>query len=123
VQIETNGTLAPSPDFDQLRQVTVVCSPKAGKVNKALIPWISAYKYVLDNGSVGKDGLPLQALDHTASPFVARPHEDFEGPVYLQPADTKSDLRNLINLQLVQNNCMQFGFILQLQIHKILGVA
>jgi 7-carboxy-7-deazaguanine synthase len=123
VQIETNGTLLPSPDLPL--STTVICSPKAGKVNPALYPHIDAYKYVLDHNSVGEDGLPLLALDHTAKPWVARPHEGFDGPVYLQPmdpGDAYPDIR-AANVHAVKESCLRHGHILQLQIHKLIGVV
>src|SRR5699024_4618708 len=49
VQIETNGTLfVPDIPYDQ---VTVVCSPKAGRINADLLPHIDALKYVLHASS------------------------------------------------------------------------
>lgn len=120
VQIETNGTLPPSPLFPT--QATIVCSPKTGKVHRDLLPYIGAYKYVLSYDSMDLDGLPIRALNHTASPRVARPHEGFTGPVYLQPMDPKNDADYMINVRAVKRSCMQNGYTLQLQIHKIIGV-
>lgn len=122
VQIETNGTMPPPANFSE--SVFVVCSPKAGKVNKGLLPFISAYKYVMTAGSVDPDdGLPILALDHTAVPCVARPHDGFKGPVYLQPADMQHGARNAVNKIAAVQSCLKFGYIFQLQIHKIIGVA
>jgi organic radical activating enzyme len=127
VQIETNGTLAPSEEFLEVinkhpDDVTIVCSPKAGKVNPSLWPHIDAYKYVLDYNSMDLDGLPIRALNHTCAPRVARPHEGFNGPIYLQPMDPKHDADYMRNVRAVKRSCMQHGYILQLQIHKIIGV-
>jgi 7-carboxy-7-deazaguanine synthase len=121
VQIETNGTLPPSPMF-QKTGTTIVCSPKTGKVNRCLHEYIDAYKYVLSYDSMDLDGLPIRALNHTASPRVARPHPGFDGPIYLQPMDTKDEATNAVNLRAVKRSCMQHGYLLQLQIHKIIGV-
>jgi len=120
VQIETNGTLAPQEFLPST--VFVVCSPKTGKVAEALLPHIDAYKYVLDAESVDEDGLPIRALNHTAAPRVARPHNGFDGPVFLQPMDAKDSVVNARNLAAVKHSCMLHGFILQLQIHKLIGV-
>ena len=126
VQIETNGTQMPPDGFGTLYandQVTVVCSPKAGKVQQGLFPFIDAYKYVLDSESQHHDGLPFAALNHTVGPKgVARPHDGFDGPVYLQPMDPKDDAQYVQNVQAVKNACLTFGYILQLQTHKIIGV-
>lgn len=118
VQIETNGTLPPDgldPD------VVVVCSPKAGKVHPIIAKRADAWKYVLSYDSVDPfDGLPILALNHTASPRVARPSNN--GPVYLQPMDAKNDAVNRSNLLAVIDSCLQHGYILQLQTHKIIGM-
>jgi len=131
VQIETNGTLAPPTGFSELCSLNtnernkcfIVCSPKTGLANRELIPLIAAYKYVMAHDSIHADGLPLRALDHSASPYVARPHDGFLGPVYLQPCDDKDSTVNAANLQACVRSVMNNGFTLQLQVHKIIEVA
>lgn len=132
VQIETNGTLAPptigfaemcSLNLFEKNKCFIVCSPKTGLVNRELIPLIAAYKYVMAHDSIHADGLPLRALDHSASPHVARPHDGFFGPVYLQPCDDKDSTVNAANLQACVRSVMNNGFTLQLQVHKIIEVA
>lgn len=121
VQIETNGTLPPSPDLPD--DVVIVCSPKTGRVSPDLQPRINAYKYVLAADAVhDADGLPTFALGHSASPRVARPHADFNGPVYLQPMDAQDLTTNQANLEAVKASCLKQGFMLQLQIHKLISV-
>jgi organic radical activating enzyme len=123
VQIETNGTLYgdflehPQPDL------TIVCSPKAGSINKKLAPHIAALKYVVCHDSVDQeDGLPLLALAHSASPKVARPPKGFTGPVYVQPADSDNDRENQKHLKVAIASCMSHGYTLCLQTHKIIGM-
>ena len=131
VQIETNGTLPPptigfaemcSLDTTERNRCFVVCSPKAGRVNELTASIACAYKYVMAHDSVADDGLPLLALDHSASPRVARPHAEFRGPVYLQPADLKDANRNQWSLQACIRSCMENGYTLQLQLHKLIGM-
>lgn len=131
VQIETNGTLSPpeglppyvSTDTNKTNICFIVCSPKTGKVNKQLQPLICAYKYVVAHDSVADfDGLPLLALDHSAEPFVARPDSNYKGPVYIQPCDDKDNAINTLNLQACVESVLRHGYILQLQIHKLIGV-
>lgn len=122
VQIETNGTLAPPINMFKHKGLTVVCSPKTGKVNPQLYLFIDAYKYVLSHDSMDLDGLPIRALNHTASPRVARPHKGFSGPVYLQPMDSKDEEENAKNLRAVTRSCIQNGYTVQLQLHKIIGL-
>lgn len=128
VQVETNGTLEPSefpyttmPDIRT--GAYIVCSPKAGKVHPKINEFTSCFKYVLSHDSIREeDGLPLLALGHTASPYVARPPKDFARPVYLQPMDAKHEGINELNLKACIRSCMKHGYILQLQIHKIINM-
>ena len=122
VQIETNGTLPPSPGFP--RWPTVVCSPKAGKINPALAERANYFKYVLAHDSIDHtDGLPTLALGHSAAPRVARPPANYNGRVYLQPMDPQDEAEYKRNVQAVVASCMKHGHILQLQTHKIIEVA
>ena len=122
VQIETNGTL-----FEEgfpYGLVTVVCSPKAGAVNKRLQKYIHSYKYVATAESLqgSPDGLPMHALEHPNGGALARPHSGFQGTVYLQPVDEKNPTKNSINLYEVVQSCLRYGHRLCIQIHKIIGV-
>ena len=122
VQIETNGTLAPTnPDF--LRDTTVICSPKTGSVAPKLHRWISHYKYPVGTELNLKDGLPRTVLGHSAKPCVARPHEGFVGHVYLYPADEGNEFSQKISMQLITDSVLRFGYIAQLQVHKYYGVS
>lgn len=125
IQIETNGTLAPPKWLIYalvLKHVTIVVSPKSGKVNPLTAEYANAYKYVLHHESIAEDGLPILALGHSAAPRVARPPKDYRGPVYLQPMDCQDDAENKKNIDAVVKSCIEHGYILQLQIHKYLGV-
>jgi len=42
--------------------------------------------------------------------------------VYMQPMDCKDPVQNQKNLEAVLQSCLKFGYILQLQIHKLIGV-
>lgn len=133
VQIETNGTLPLSPGLENYASTTVdhdvdpgpscyiVCSPKAGKVNKLLEPYILAYKYVGDD-KLMEDGLPKTALDHTAHPHVARPHATYRGVIYLQPMDAHNEEQSLKNAQACIASVMEHGYTLQVQVHKVISV-
>lgn len=117
VQVETNGTLPPSPN---LPPCAIVCSPKAGRVNPALVDKVTAYKYVLQAGQVAEDGLPLNVLGDGVQP--ARPHEGYEGDIYLSPLDEQDHTRNAANRAAVVESCLRGGYIVNLQIHKILNL-
>lgn len=117
VQVETNGTFPPLAGFPKPGHVKVVCSPKSGRVNDALLPYISAYKYVAQAGNMAADGLPNAILgrpDHRP----ARPHRGYLGPVYLTPMDEGEDKANEANMQAARDAAMAHNYIFQLQIHK-----
>lgn len=118
VQIETNGTLYQDLPFNE---ITIVCSPKAGKIHPKLLPHISALKYVLhaDEKNYG-DGLPVRALNHPVKLQLARPPVDFSGTIYLQPVDEQDPEQNVRHLEAVIESVFEHGYTLQLQTHKIL---
>jgi 7-carboxy-7-deazaguanine synthase len=122
VQIETNGTLAPEDPEDQVWSfIHIVCSPKAGKVHPWIEKYASCFKYVLSHDSVDfEDGLPVLALNHTASPRVHRPSRKL--PIYLQPMDSQDESENRLNVEAVKKSCMMFGYLFQIQMHKVIGV-
>lgn len=121
VQLETNGTLYQELPFDK---VTVVCSPKAGSINKHLAPHIDALKYVMDANDVGDDGLPQHALEHPAEPQLARPPKDFAGTIYVQPMDEGEHhpQQNAEHLNACIRSVLCYGYTLCLQIHKIIDM-
>lgn len=128
VQIETNGTLFRA-NFPY-GSCTVVCSPKTPKINDNLVPFINAYKYVVEAGpgSAGvdpDDGLPLGVLGMTRK--VARPQ--FGGPrrikksdVYVQPFDSGKAELNQKHTEAAVWSAQTFGYTLCLQLHKFVGL-
>jgi 7-carboxy-7-deazaguanine synthase len=119
VQIETNGTLYQSLPYDR---ITVICSPKTGALNKALLPHISAFKYVLQAGDIADDGLPIHALGHPNSGMVYRPTKDDIRPIYVQPADEHKLIKNSANQHMTVKSAMRNNYIFCLQVHKQIGV-
>lgn len=121
VQIETNGTLYQELPWSH-ESLTIVCSPKAGAINAQLEPHIDAYKYVLDADHVSsKDGLPGKTL--LRDNHVARPVDDgTDGRIYVSPLDEGSIYKNKKNTETAIATCMKYGYILCLQIHKVIGL-
>ncbi len=119
VQVETNGTFPPPHYLSS--EVTVVCSPKTPSINKETAIRADCFKYVLNSNSVGSDGLPIRVLDHN-SPPVHRPFKGDCRVVYLQPMDSKDEVQNEENVKAVVKSCLENGYVLQLQIHKLIGV-
>lgn len=126
IQIETNGTLHPGDAFRTFKdtfddEVTVVCSPKASRINVGILEVADCYKYVMHHRSVDlEDGLPLLALGNSALPRVARPKSDV--PIYLQPMDSGDKLDNRLSLAACIASCRKYGYILQIQTHKVIGL-
>lgn len=121
VQIETNGTM--QIPLELHHEAVVVCSPKAAKIHPSVATRANAFKYVLQSGNMREeDGLPLQALMHRATPYIARPPVHYRGPIYLQPMDEQDAELNKGNIQAVVASCQKNGYIVQLQVHKYLEV-
>ncbi len=122
VQIETNGTLEIPPYV--AAWATVVCSPKTSKLHRNNEDRIDYFKYVLSANSVSEvDGLPLLALNHSNNGQVARPYKQFpKERIYVQPMDEKDDALNAANTKAVTTTVLKYGYVLQLQIHKHIGV-
>ena len=126
VQIETNGTLAPTIEHSVLvsTHLKIVCSPKTGRVEPKLVPYIDAYKYVLHADDVcANDGLPNRALGLKCAKLARPIDKPAHVPIYLQPVDTKSDLDNMRHLNATIRSTMTHGYTLCLQVHKIINVA
>ena len=121
VQVETNGSMAIPLELSQM--VTVVCSPKTAKLHPSALHRANAFKYVMkaDNARE-EDGLPLQALEHRATPFISRPPKSFRGKMYLQPIDEQDATLNARNTAAVLTSALKFNYTVQLQIHKLLNV-
>lgn len=122
VQVETNGTLPPDDHLDP--RVQLVVSPKTGKINPGIEKRMTVLKYVVRAGCIDRsDGLPIRALDHTCSPTVAKPPEGYKGRIYLQPMDEGSPHATRKNTEAAAHACMAFGHTLQIQTHKVVGIA
>lgn len=119
VQIETNGSLWVE-DFPW-DDATIVCSPKTA-VNERLAQQVHSWKYVLRAGQVDpRDGLPTSALGMPTPPgrpLANTPRER----IYVQPCDEQDSELNQRNLEATLQSCLQFGYRLCLQQHKIVGL-
>ncbi len=149
VQIETNGTLPPqyssNVDHDPARfyntnpwqktGVYIVCSPKTPVAHKDFDAVACAFKYVLDHRSVDpEDGLPIHVLGNVNKKRVYR-QKYRSRPIYLQPMDHSMEDNgsaagreayvtdmNQKSLGAVKESCLEHGYIMQLQMHKLIGV-
>ena len=78
-----------------------------------------AWKYVIQADCIAPDGLPTSALGMRVPP--GRPTN--KGQVYVQPADQKDDELNRKNTEAAVASCIEHGYRLCLQLHKIVGLA
>lgn len=126
VQIESNGVYALTPEMRLLAltpNVMLVISPKTSRINAAIHHYAAAFKYVVQDGFQDPvDGLPTVALGHKATPHVARPPADFKGLIIVNPMDAKDPQANSNNVAAAVSACMDFGYALGLQVHKIVNL-
>jgi len=111
VQIETNGTL-----YRALPEaVEIICSPKNTgtgyyPVREDLLARVTAFKFIVARGNA--------QYDHVAEVGQSR----FGTPVYVQPMDEYRQEKNADNLSLALALATKHGYLLSLQIHKLLGI-
>lgn len=123
VQVETNGTLYRADMPYEHPNFYVVCSPKTHMVNRDLLPYIKAFKYVATAGSLDPvDGLPTQALEHPRKRNLFRAPKNHPAQIFLQPVDEQDEVKNAQNVHAVVRACIQHNHRLCLQIHKLTGL-
>ncbi len=111
VQIETNGTI-----FRELNpEVKIICSPKvtAGKYHQIrpdLLSRINAFKFILSKSNENYREVADVGQSQT------------DAPIYVQPMDEYDEVKNRENLNYAADLCLQRGYFLSLQTHKILGI-
>ena len=127
VQIESNGVLAPDESLlYAIRNdphVYYVVSPKTSRISTEAFNLASCFKYVVDHRHVDpKDGLPSMALEHPASTGVAKPRPG--APVYLTPYENPEGSKDhdFRNLRAAADSAMKHGYILGVQLHKLVGL-
>lgn len=145
VQIETAGTLW-LPGLEQLLRskhedvtvpgLSIVVSPKTGKVQPEIELFAIAWKYIVKAGEVDpEDGLPNVSTQIQNSPqsrhFIARPPAGFpREKIFIQPCyeyhqagfQAPNLVFNRLNTTAAAEICMKHGYRLSLQQHKIAGL-
>ncbi len=121
VQVETNGTLD-AADFPwRNKNAHVVCSPKTGKIHKSILDNCEHYKYIIgveDKDST--DGLPTGYTQHGSHTPPAPPPAG--KTVYLMPRDDHDTILNSANGMTAVHLVQKFGYVLTVQMHKVVGV-
>lgn len=121
VQIETAGTLW----LDGLERlidtggVTLVCSPKTGKIHPKIAEYCHHWKYITRIGETSpEDGLPdvsTQVKGQTQKLYRPR-----QGQIWLQPCDEHDSVHTEANVRWTVETAQRFGYRVSLQLHKIL---
>lgn len=130
VQIETNGTLWLT-DMGSLSvawqpDLTIVCSPKTGRLAEGIMKYAKHFKYILQGWNVASDGLPISTMGTDNQ--VARPPKG--ATVYVQPLDEtlmhgnrgKALSNNDNNIIVCKHSALRFGYRLSVQTHKIVNL-
>lgn len=121
IQIETNGTLAPiKTDSFPFHLVTIVCSPKTPSIHSAIDGNARAFKYVISADSLASDGLPISSMGQVGVPARPAGHWLLAWPsIFVQPLDEGDEVKNRLNVEAAIEVCMQHGYTLCVQIHKL----
>ena len=129
IQIETAGTLW-QDEFEELMEdgdVTIVCSPKTGKVHPKVEEYCYDWKYIIQMGAVDpEDGLPNESTQKEGQ-YLKLFRPSF-GIIWLQPMaeylpdGSPDEDRTGSNMQFAAALCMKHDYRLTLQMHKILGL-
>lgn len=130
IEVETAGTLW-IPGFDSLCielqhafgvYVNVVCSPKTPEINKDLVKWIGAFKYIIPYQKElisPVDGLPLHPVSRKP---LRRPVNKMFHEVFVQPVDPHDIIKSETATKNAIASALQYGYRLSLQTHKILNL-
>jgi len=123
VQVETCGAVYNS-ELPWLNAFFfVVCSPKTSKIDINIEMNSDAFKYIITSGSVSsKDGLPTMSTQvEGRTTMISRPPESV--PVYVTPCDPHSDPSEYQkNVEEAINSCKLFGYTMNIQLHKVIGL-
>lgn len=133
VQIETNGIVWINglEKFIEDGTVTLVCSPKTGKVHQKVREYCCDWKYIVDELSASpEDGLPLASTQvEGKSVKIARSASDVEPfygyhTIWVQPLDMDHVDKRLTkrNMTHAAEVAKKYGYRLCLQQHKIVGL-
>lgn len=128
VQIETAGTtwVDGMRDYVESGKVTIVCSPKTPKVHPMIAKYCRNWKYVVKAGEFSvADGLPTFSTQRQGveqplfRPFNAC---DRVGTIWISPCDEHDQHKNVANVVAARDICLEHGYRLSLQTHKIVNV-
>jgi organic radical activating enzyme len=132
-QIETAGTCWPEgleSWFGDDNFLTIVTSPKTGRVLAEIEKYTNAWKYIIRAGETDdEDGLPNGSTQLIGSKTrLYRPDglgsfADFDRRcIFVQPCDEAGIHKGRANVEEAARIAMKYGYRLSLQLHKIAGL-
>lgn len=118
VQIETAGTVW-VPYLERV-DVEIVCSPKTHKIHQQIAVCCENYKYIYGEGDTFDTWFVSETQNVGQKIRLFRPSK-FD-VVWVQPRDDQDPIKNRRNTELARDLCLEHGFKLCLQIHKIVDL-
>ena len=119
IQIETAGTVW-VPGLEDLNNTTIVCSPKTKNVHPNIKLHCNNFKYVIGTGDLVEDGkFVTRTQANGAVVTLASPKESAQ--IWVQPRDDQDAAKNEQNLLMVAEICMELGYRMCIQLHKLIG--
>lgn len=118
VQVETSGIIWQ----DCLLDTVIVVSPKTGAIHPKIREHANAFKYVIKAGQLDVDGLPFTntQIQFGTPQALAKPRSGV--PIYLSPMDEGDPTANQQNLEAAAASAMANGYVLGVQLHKLVGL-
>lgn len=132
VQIETAGTVAiPAMQeswwLDAIERdfLTIVCSPKTGKVHPLIQDQCRDWKYIVRAGDKFDiaDGIPMTSTQRAdGAPIKLAKPEHLSSTVWMQPCDEHEPRINQRNLAEAVERVIAYDYRLTVQMHKLAGL-
>jgi organic radical activating enzyme len=129
IQIESNGTLPLQgihfeKNIAKRKGVYLVVAPKTAKIHRQALAAACAFKYVVSSDVSLNEftGLPEEVLGMKLFKNGQYPKPRKDALIYIQPESASNEFDYAENLATATQICLKHGYILSLQIHKIIGV-
>lgn len=125
-QAETAGTVWPEGLEEYANwNLAIVCSPKTPSVHNMIAHHSDAWKYIIRADELDDDDmLPILSTQIQGQRSVIyRPDGEInEGRIFVQPCDEGDPIKNAANTAAAVKACLEQGYRLSIQMHKIVGV-